>query len=108
MPLSTIKHKYLNKRVAFGKTAAPLYKRDDIDDLAIMAHESKSPSLIKLFEVLPDLDVLKKARTDAALKKDAPVAEDHSKEDPNLKLKEQRPDIEQNKEDPNKENKKRV
>lgn len=103
MPLSTIKHKYLNKRVAFGKTAAPLYKRDDIDDLAIMAHESKSPSLIKLFEVLPDLDVLKKARTDAALKKNAPVAEDHSKEDPNKELKEQRPDIEQNNEDPNKD-----
>lgn len=103
MPLSSIKNKYLNKRVAFGKTAAPLYKRDDIDELAIMALESKSPSLIKLFEVLPELDVLKKARTDAALKKDAPVFQDHSKEDPNEELKQQRPDIEQSNEDPNKD-----
>jgi hypothetical protein len=103
MPLSSIKEKYLNKRVAFGKTAAPLYKRDDIDDLAIMAWESKSPSLIKLFEVLPDLDVLKKARANAAIKKDVTVVEDHSKEDPNKELKEQRPDIEQNNEDPNKD-----
>ena|SRR5688572_17787356 len=101
MPLSKIKDKYLNKRVVFGKTATPLYKRDDIDDLAIMAHESKSPSLIKLFEVLPELSVLKKARTDAALKPTAPAVEQNN-EDPNKELKQQRPDIEQNNEDPNK------
>jgi len=103
MPLSKIKNIYLNKRVAFGKTAAPLYKRDDIDDLAIIALESNNQNLIRLFEFLPELSVLKKARTDAALKKDAPVAEDHSKEDPNKERKEQRPDIEQNNEDPNKD-----
>lgn len=67
MPLSTIKNKYLNKRVAFGKTAAPLYKRDDIDELAIIALESRNKNLIDLFEILPALDVLKKAKTDQQL-----------------------------------------
>lgn len=69
MPLSKIKNNYLSKRVAFGKTAAPLYKRDDIDDLAIIARESGNKSLIDLFETLPELSVLKKARTDKQLKK---------------------------------------
>lgn len=73
MPLSIIKEQYLRKRVAFGKTAAPLYKRDDIDELAIIAHESKNETLLILFEVLPDLNVLKKAKTDARLKRIAPI-----------------------------------
>lgn len=104
MPLSTIKNKYFNKRVAFGKTAAPLYKREDIDDLAIIALESGNKNLIDLFEVLPELSVLKKAKTDAQLKKVAPVV-DKSNEDPNKERKQQRPDIEQNNQDPNADHK---
>lgn len=104
MPLSKIKSQYLSKRVAFGKTAAPLYKREDIDDLAIIALESGHKNLIELFEVLPELSVLKKARTEAQLKRNAPVAKEENK-DPNAELKQQRPDIEQNKQDPNAENK---
>lgn len=102
MPLSKIKNKYLNKRVAFGKTAAPLHNREDIDDLAIIAHESGNKNLIELFETFPPLDVLKKAKTESQLKR---VVIEENSEDPNKERKEQRPDIEQNKEDPNQEHK---
>lgn len=67
MPLSKIKPKYFNKRVAFGKSAAPLHNREDIDDLAIIAHESGNKNLIDLFETLPELSVLKKSRTEKQL-----------------------------------------
>lgn len=67
MGLAVIKKQHLTKRVAFGKTAAPLYKRDDIDELAIIALESRNKNLIDLFETLPALDVLKKAKTDQQL-----------------------------------------
>lgn len=75
MPLSKIKNEFLNKRVAFGKTAALLHEREDIDDLAIMAHESQNKDLLKLFETLPALDVLKKARTEKQLKRNVAAAE---------------------------------
>jgi len=67
MNLARIKKEYLNKRVAFGKSAAPLHKRDDLDDLAILAHESQDPSLLILFDVLPPLAQLKKNRTEVQL-----------------------------------------
>lgn len=67
MPLSKIKTKYFNKRVAFGKSAAPLHNREDIDDLAIIAHESGNKNLLDLFETLPELSVLKKVKTDQQL-----------------------------------------
>lgn len=79
MALATINPIYKNKRVAFGKSAAPLYKRTDIDDLAILALESKDPTLLRLFNKLPELKVLKKAKTDAELKKLPPVASHHVK-----------------------------
>lgn len=105
MALARIKQEFLNKRVAFGKSAAPLYKRDDIDDLAIMALESKNPELLQMFEELPELSVLKKAKTDAELKALSPDTS-VSKEDPNQENK-KTIDIEQNlTEDPNAENKK--
>lgn len=78
MPLSKIKDKYLSKRVAFGKTAAPLYKRDDIDELAIMALESKNENLIRLFEILPELSVLKKTKVDRELKRIAVVKKEET------------------------------
>jgi hypothetical protein len=67
MPLSKIKTQYFNKRVAFGKSAALLHNREDIDDLAIIAHESQDKTLLDLFEILPELSVLKKAKTDREL-----------------------------------------
>lgn len=70
-----IKEEFKNKRLAFGKSANPLYKRteQELIDLGIMAHESKSESLLRLFEKLPDLSVLKKAKTDQELQKTVPV-----------------------------------
>lgn len=62
-----IKKEFLKKRVAFGKSAAPLSKRTDLLDLAITALESKDPSLLGLFEDLPPLAVLKKTKTDREL-----------------------------------------
>lgn len=69
MALTKIKKQFLHKRVAFGNSAAPLGQRTDIDDLAILALESKDPTLLMLFESLPDLQALKKTKTDAQLKK---------------------------------------
>lgn len=63
-----IKKDFLNKRVAFGKSAAPLHKRDDIEELAIIAIESQDPTLLRLFESLPALAALKKKKTDRQLK----------------------------------------
>lgn len=62
MAISKIKKEFANKRVAFGNSGARLSERKDIDELAIIALESKNPSLLMLFEVLPDLETLKKKR----------------------------------------------
>jgi hypothetical protein len=67
MALSRIKKEFLNKRVAFGKSGDPLGQREDIDDLAIIAHESKNKVLLDMFEDLPALATLKKNKTEAAL-----------------------------------------
>jgi hypothetical protein len=70
MPLAEIKNEFKNKRVAFGNSAAPLYQRQDIDELAILALESQDSSLLRLFqEPLPELSILKKNKTDIELKK---------------------------------------
>lgn len=74
MALSKIKNEFLRKRIGFNKSMAPLYKRDDIDQLAIMAHESNNPNLMKLFEELPELSVLKKAKVELELKRAVPAA----------------------------------
>lgn len=74
MALATIKQEFLNKRVAFNNGAAPLHKREDIDDLAIIAQESQDPTLLQLFEQLPPLAVLKKNKTEAELKRGVPAA----------------------------------
>lgn len=67
--LSKIKEIYLTTVIAFGNGGLPLGKRKDIDELAIIAHESKNPSLIRLFETLPPLEELKKSKVDAELMK---------------------------------------
>ncbi len=67
MALSKIKEQYATTVVAFGNSGLPLGQRDDIDELAIMAHRSQDPTLIRLFEELPSLDDLLKQKADAAL-----------------------------------------
>lgn len=69
MALAKIKSQYASTVVAFGNSGLPLGERDDIDQLALMAQESKNPNLIKYFEVLPSAAELKKQDTDNALKK---------------------------------------
>lgn len=76
MPLSKIKKEYASKIIAFGnRSDIPIGQRADIDDLAIMAHESKNPMLLRLFEKLPDLDVLKRTKTIAG----SPLSKQQSK-----------------------------
>lgn len=111
--LSKIKEEFKTKRVAFGKSAAPLGSRTDLDDLAIIAHESQSKSLLNLFEKLPALSLLKKTKTDSELKKIVPAVESKpsvktvtEKKDPNASNK-KTIKVDQNlNEDPNEENKK--
>lgn len=74
-PLSKIKKEFLKKRIGFNDKADPLYKRTDIDDLAIIALESQDPSLLRLFKKLPELSVLKKNKTDRELPKTAKGAD---------------------------------
>lgn len=74
MALATIKDEYRTKRIGFNGSAAPLYKRDDIDDLAIMAITSNNPNLLKLFDALPELSVLKKMKVEKLLGRVAAVA----------------------------------
>jgi hypothetical protein len=82
MALATIKKEFHNKRVAFGKSAAPLGNRTDIDDLAIMAHESQNKTLLVLFDKLPELSVLKKAKTESQLVR--PVVVEEKSHKPNI------------------------
>lgn len=67
MPLSRYKQEFKDKRVAFGKSAAPLYLREDLDELAVIALESGDKTLLDLFEHLPSLEELKKQKTDLEL-----------------------------------------
>lgn len=64
MALSIIKEKHKKTVVAFGSNSLPLGEREDIDELAILAHESKSKRLIDYFEFLPSLGELKKKQLD--------------------------------------------
>jgi hypothetical protein len=68
MAKAKIKKEYLQTTVAFGKSGLPLGNRDDIDDLAIIALESKDKTLLSLFETLPTLAELKKSKVDTELK----------------------------------------
>lgn len=79
--LSRIKSAHLQRRVAFGQSAARLYKRQDIDDLAILALESRNPKLLELFEYLPDLDTLKKKRVREKLTRAADPAHNQKMDD---------------------------
>lgn len=62
MALAKIKKEFETTVVAFGNSGLPLGKRDDIDQLAIIALESGNPNLLSLFEKLPTLEELKKTK----------------------------------------------
>lgn len=62
-----IKKEFLEMRVAFGTSGLPLGKRDDINELAIIAHKSGDSSLLKLFEILPPLSDLQIGSTKTKL-----------------------------------------
>lgn len=68
MAQAVIKDEHKQTTIAFGNSGLPLGLRDDIDQLAILAHESQDPSLLNLFKVLPPLAELKKSKVDAELK----------------------------------------
>lgn len=57
-----IKKEYESAVVAFGTSGLPLGQREDLLDLAIIAQQSKDPSLIKLFESLPTLEQLQRMK----------------------------------------------
>lgn len=61
MAEARIKKEYLRKRVGCGKHYGPLFSKtaQQVNELALVALESKDPSLLKLFEVLPELSELK-------------------------------------------------
>lgn len=63
-----VKNEFLQTVVAFGNSGLPLGQRDDLIDLAIIAQESNDLTLLQLFEKLPSLATLKKAKTDKELK----------------------------------------
>lgn len=74
MPLSKIKDEFQSAVIVFnGGGKIKLGERQDIDQLAILALESKNPNLTKLFSYLPSLQELKKANIDSELKKSAVV-----------------------------------
>lgn len=68
MAISKIKAEFANNYVAFGKSKKKLGERQDIDDLAILAHQSGDESIQDLFETLPPLADLQAAKTKEDLK----------------------------------------
>lgn len=66
-----IKAEYGNTIIAFGDNGVVLSKRSqsDLVNLGIIAHESKNPNLIKLFESLPSIDDLRRTKLEAAIQK---------------------------------------
>lgn len=80
MPLSKIKDEFKSTFIAFnGGGRKLLGERDDIDVLAIIAHESQDKTLLVLFEELPPLAELKKARVEASLKKSPAAGKNQTK-----------------------------
>ena len=76
--LSKIKEEFKTATVAFGGSGFPLGERSDIDDLAIIALESGNKELLKFFETLPELQVLKNVKTQNQLSK---ILDDRKEDD---------------------------
>lgn len=69
MAQAKIKQEFLGVVIGFNGSALPLGRRNDIDELAIIAQQSQDPSLLKLFEEeLPDAEVLIQEKVDAEIK----------------------------------------
>lgn len=66
----TIKRNFLKTVIAFGDSGLSLGKRsqEDLVDLAILAHSSQDPTLLQLFEKLPPMEALRKAKMDGIVK----------------------------------------
>lgn len=63
-----IKEEFKKTIIAFGGGGkVALGERKDLDKLAILAHESRDPTLLNLFESLPSLEELKRKSTDRQL-----------------------------------------
>lgn len=81
-----IKQQYHKEIVGFGKTpAVPLGQRDDIEELARIALQSKNPTLLRYFEELPDLDELEKKRDQQFLQKTETLVVPKANVNPNKK-----------------------
>lgn len=74
MATAKIKEVFQTAVVAFGNSGLPLGQRtpEEINQLAIIARQSKDPSLLQLFEELPALEELKREKVEAQLKKIMP------------------------------------
>ncbi|MFB6453713.1 hypothetical protein ACE38W_00455 [Chitinophaga sp. Hz27] len=59
--------------IAYGNSGLPLGQREDLDDLAIIALRSQDPTLLRLFDNLPSLEVLLKQKTEKALSQLRPI-----------------------------------
>lgn len=59
-----IKPQYKDTVIAFQDSGVALYKRSCLQliDLALLAHSSKDPSILKFFEELPTVSELKKMK----------------------------------------------
>lgn len=70
-PMVTIKPTYQDTVIAFGNSGIVLSKRphEDLIDLALMAHSSRDPTLLKLFENLPTVDQLKRLKMEGIIRK---------------------------------------
>lgn len=66
-----IKAEYLNTAVAFGSSGAVLSKRtqSELVDLAIMAQESKNPTLLKFFVSIPPVEDLRRMKLEENIQK---------------------------------------
>jgi hypothetical protein len=76
-----VKDQYLATVIAFGKSGQALSQRsqDELNDLAILALQSNSPSLLRLFEdPLPTLDELQKSKLAKTLPKVEAVPTDNA------------------------------
>lgn len=54
-----VKKEFLGKKVGFNGSAKPLGERDDLDILARIAINSNDPSLLNLFETIPNEEQLR-------------------------------------------------
>lgn len=66
-----IRSEFSDTAIGFNNSGVVLKNRSyaDLIDLGIMTHRSGDPGLLKLFEVLPTLEDLKKIKMDLAIEK---------------------------------------